>query len=37
MTDIHSHFADLVDIGGRRLYLECHGDGEPVRNSVCGA
>src|SRR5262245_52927285 len=27
MTDILSDVAGMVDIGGRRLYLECHGSG----------
>ena len=26
-------FAGLVDIGGRKLYLECHGDGQPHRRA----
>ena len=29
-------FAGLVDIGGRKLYLECHGDGQPHRRAGGG-
>jgi pimeloyl-ACP methyl ester carboxylesterase len=29
-------FAELVDIGGRRLYLECHGTGSPTVVLVAG-
>src|SRR5687767_3290889 len=29
-------FAGLVDIGGRNLYLECHGEGSPTVVLVAG-
>jgi pimeloyl-ACP methyl ester carboxylesterase len=32
----HGDFAGLVDIGGRKLYLECHGEGSPTVVLVAG-
>ena len=32
----HGDFAGLVDIGGRSLYLECHGEGSPTVVLVAG-
>ena len=29
-------FAGLVDIGGRKLYLECHGEGSPTVVMISG-
>lgn len=32
----HGDFAGLVDIGGRKLYLECHGEGSPTVILIAG-